>query len=316
MRRNETTNDKIVRLFNEGWEAQKIADFIKMPIGSVNSILERRVEGYADLLSKRNIEANKARQAAKEEELRRQREKEEQLEAKQAQYSGVPKKPVLVNPDDFFKGDLDGMLVGGYKNKVAEAEKETVNLLTAEENRNLLTADYEENAEEAEDVIEDVAEEIAEEVEEAEEAEEEADLVSEEELELVEEEAPAQESEAAPATATQKMALFAQAQIAENDEKIESVKAQLAEIVAKINESNEKNALVSEQISEIDGQIAAIYEEMEALNQKIAALEERKGELENEGGEDTTELSAQADAFNEQISALEAENEQYRAFIK
>ena len=71
MRRNETTNDKIVRLFNEGWEAQKIADFIKMPIGSVNSILERRVEGYADLLSKKSIEASKARQAAKEEELRR-----------------------------------------------------------------------------------------------------------------------------------------------------------------------------------------------------------------------------------------------------
>ncbi len=304
MKRNESTNDKIVRLFNEGWEAERIADDVKIPVGSVNSILERRVEGYADLLAKKSLEANKARTAAKEEALRREREKEEALEAKQAKYSSASKKPTLVNPDDFFNSDLDGMLVGSYKQKITEPEKETVNILTADENRNLLTGGMEEKAEE---VVEEapVVEEVP------------APAPVAETVAPAPAPVPAVEVDANPmATASQKMALFAQAQIAENDTKIEGINALIADVMEKINASEQQNEAVKGQIADIDDQIKALYDEIAALSAQIKAFEDRKSELESSGAADTTELNAQVAAYNEQITALKAENEQYRAFIK
>ena len=311
MKRNESTNDKIVRLFNEGWEAERIADDVKIPVGSVNSILERRVEGYADLLAKKSLEANKARTAAKEEALRREREKEEALEAKQAKYSAA-KKPTLVNPDDFFNSDLDGMLVGNYKQKITEPEKETVNILTADENRNLLTGGLEETKEE---VVEEAP--VVEEVPAPAPVEETVAPAPAPIPAPAPAPAPAIEVDANPmATASQKMALFAQAQIAENDTKIEGINALIADVMAKISASEQQNEAVKGQIADIDGQIKALYDEIAALSAQIKAFEERKSELENSGAADTSELDAQVAAYNEQITALKAENEQYRAFIK
>lgn len=321
MKRNESTNDKIVRLFNEGWEAERIADDVKIPVGSVNSILERRVEGYADLLAKKSLEANKARTAAKEEALRREREKQEALEAKQAKYS-TAKKPTLVNPDDFFNSDLDGMLVGNYKQKITEPEKETVNILTADENRNLLTAGLEEE-EAVEEVVEEeiveeaVPEEIPEEITEEEVIEEVSEEVCEEPVKAEETAVPVIEVDANPmAAASQKMALFAKAQIAENEQKIESINALIADITAKITASDQQNEAVKTKISAIDDEIQEIYQKISELNEKISSLEEEKTALENEGGEDTTEFTAQVSAYNEQITALKTENEEFRAFIK
>lgn len=319
MKRNESTNDKIVRLFNEGWEAERIADDVKIPVGSVNSILERRVEGYADLLAKKSLEANKARTAAKEEALRREREKEEALEAKQAKYSSANKKSTLVNPDDFFNSDIDGMLVGNYKQKITEPEKETVNILTADENRNLLTGGLVETVEE---VVEEapVVEETAPVVEEAPAPAPVVETVAPAPAPVpapAPAPAPAIEVDANPmATASQKMALFAQAQIAENETKIEGINALIADVMTKISASEQQNEAVKGQIADIDGQIKALYDEIAALSAQIKAFEERKSELENSGAADTSELNAQVAAYNEQITALKAENEQYRAFIK
>lgn len=349
--RRESTNDKILRLFNEGWDAERIAQEVTIPVGSVNSILERRVEGYSEILLQKSIAANKARTAAKEEALKAEREAQEALEAKQNKYSNAPRPAVQsnVDPDDFFKSDIDGLLVGNYKKKLSEPE-ESVNILTKKENRNLLTGSSEEAtmddaivpanrimpeeaAEEAEEEVaaeeaveeeptEETAEEAAEASEEIEEAaEEEAEESAEEEAveepseeETAEDEAdeaveePIVESEetvmefSPNASATEKIAMFAKAQIEENEAKIASANQQITSLNGQIEDADAQVAAVNAEIEAVKAQLEA---QLAALNGQLDAL-----------GEQKVALNEQISSLNEQISVLEADNDQYRAIIK
>lgn len=301
MKRNESTNDKIIRLYNEQWEPERIAEEVQLPVGSVNSILERRIEGYAEILAQKSLAANKARTAAKEEALRQQREAEEALEAKQARYSAEKSKPTqTVNPDDFFNSNLDGMLVGSYKQKITEPEKESVNILTAEENRNILTGGT-------------VNEPVAEKAPVAEAAPVSPAAVPTPSVAPVSVEIDANPA----ATASQKMALFAQAQIAENDAKIEQINAAITEVLAVVNANNAQTAAVNGEIESVNAQINELTQQIIAINSQIEALKSKKAELETAAAVDTNaELNVKIAAYNEQITALKTENEQYRAFIK
>lgn len=287
MKRNESTNDKILRLYNEGWEPEQIAEEVTIPVGSVNSILERRIEGYAEILAKKSLEANKARTAAKEEALRKEREAQEALEAKQAKYSSAPKKTsTIVNPDDFFNSDLDGMLVGSYKEKLKAPEEEHVNILTADENTNILTEDFVEET--AEEVVEETAEEIA----------------------------PTPVVENPTASVSQKLALFAQAQIAENESKIEAINAEIEKISNALSQSESAVADTNAQIDEISQKIADLNSQLAEINAQIANLETEKADLSAKAQDnDIAELNSKIAGYNEQITALKAENEQFREMM-
>lgn len=308
MKRTESTNDKILRLFNEGWEAEQIAEEVTIPVGSVHSILERRIEGYAELLQKKSLEANKARTAAKEEALRKEKEAQDALEAKQAKYSNAKKKTApAVNPDDFFNSDIDGMLVGDYKQKSSEGEEQKPNILTAEENRNLLTADYVEPVKEEEPAPKPKS------------APKPASKPAPASAPVVEATpAPAVNIPSPQESASQKIALFAQAQIDENDGKIKLIESEIAKVAKEIAE-NEKSAKdVDGQIEKLDSDIQRFIKQVEVLKAQIAELEEKKKEISanSASSANIASLNQKIAVFNEQITALKAENEQFRALIK
>ncbi len=248
MKRTESTNDRIVRLYQEGSTAERIADEVAMSVGAVNNVLERRIPGYAEFLAKKSLAMNKAKAAAKEEAAKAEAEAQ-RLEAEKK----------LENAEA-----AGGMLVENYKQSINAPEAEPVSILTGEAHEsNILTEEFDQPTEEkdktvvesepevvegestsAEDETADLEEllKLAKEAEAAEEIPVEK-LRAEDVNEYAAAEAAVEEREekemtsyeniesADPAAkAAQKIALFAKAQIEENDAKIAKLTAQIAEL--------------------------------------------------------------------------------------
>ena len=80
-----------MRLYQEGSTAERIADEVTMSVGAVNNVLERRIPGYAEFLAKKSLALNKAKTAAKEEAARAEAEAmrlEEEKKSEKAEQTG------------------------------------------------------------------------------------------------------------------------------------------------------------------------------------------------------------------------------------
>ena len=320
MKRNETTNEKILRLYNEGWDAEKIAKEVNIPTGSVHSILERRIDGYSELQIKNRLAASKAKLQEKETAEALKKKYEEELETR---YSGVKKAPEA-KPEDIFDIDLKGgMLIENYKQQLNEPKPDNVAILTGNDKPSLLTEGYgEENAVKFEETAEDIVSEYTS-VKSADEAEDEQDIPEEaEEINEAEEIFENEETEETVvaedtsvereenvmdmnSTAAQKITLFAQAQISENEEKIAAINEQLIPIKDEI-------LLGEAEISDINSQITDITSQIEELNAKLTELNERIAPV----NEKIASLNEEASSLNEQTDNLTDENEQFRALMK
>ncbi len=235
MKRSESTNDKIVRLYNEGWTAERIAEEITISTGAVNSILERRIEGYAEYLAKKSLATNKAKTAAKEESAKKAAKEQSDTEAAKAKEAA---KAVKAAEEASAPG---GMLVESYKQEQTEPKEEQVTLLTSEEKANLLTGDLPEAAKEPARTPARRTAATA----------RTARARAAEKPEVTEEaEVKVPTGAASPVTrANQKIKAFATSQIEENNAKIAEVEAKLA--------------VINKQAAELRSQIAALKIENE-----------------------------------------------------
>lgn len=235
MKRSESTNDKIVRLYNEGWTAERIAEEITISTGAVNSILERRIEGYAEYLAKKSLATNKAKTAAKEESAKKAAKERSEAEAAKAKEAA---KAVKAAEEASAPG---GMLVESYKQEQTEPKEEQVTLLTSEEKANLLTGDLPEAAKEPARTPARRTAATA----------RTARARAAEKPEVTEEaEVKVPTGAASPVTrANQKIKAFATSQIEENNAKIAEVEAKLA--------------VINKQAAELRSQIAALKIENE-----------------------------------------------------
>lgn len=235
MKRSESTNDKIVRLYNEGWTAERIAEEITISTGAVNSILERRIEGYAEYLAKKSLATNKAKTAAKEESAKKAAKEQSDTEAAKAKEAA---KAVKAAEEASAPG---GMLVESYKQEQTEPKEEQVTLLTSEEKANLLTGDLPEAAKEPARTPARRTTTTA----------RTARARAAEKPEVTEEaEVKVPTGAASPVTrANQKIKAFATSQIEENNAKIAEVEAKLA--------------VINKQAAELRSQIAALKIENE-----------------------------------------------------
>lgn len=244
MKRSESTNDKIVRLYNEGWTAERIAEEITISTGAVNSILERRIEGYAEYLAKKSLATNKAKTAAKEESAKKAAKERSEAEAAkdqsetEAAKAKEAAKAVKAAEEASAPG---GMLVESYKQEQTEPKEEQVTLLTSEEKANLLTGDLPEAAKEPARTPARRTAATA----------RTARARAAEKPEVTEEaEVKVPTGAASPVTrANQKIKAFATSQIEENNAKIAEVEAKLA--------------VINKQAAELRSQIAALKIENE-----------------------------------------------------
>lgn len=262
MKRSESTNDKIVRLYNEGWTAERIAEEITISTGAVNSILERRIPGYAEYLAKKSLETNKAKTAAKEKAAEEAAEEAAAKATEETEAKTIKETPVKAAVPAAPAKD-DGMLVEDYKQQQTEPKKENVNILTSPGNTNLLTGDMPKNDGAKETVPRTTAARRTVKKDAPAETPAEAKTTStrttrtskttDKEESAVD--TPAKTAASPVTRANQKIKAFATSEIEENNAKIQEIEAQLA--------------VLSKQATELRSQIAALKIENEQFQSII-----------------------------------------------